>query len=97
VDFGLLVPLHRTPARAVGDWLRVWVRRTSSGRRRANRSRRTCSAAELILTATWTASREELRERLQEPRRLGYSHVAVNFGLGAPGRLEDWAEAFSSI
>ena len=52
---------------------------------------------ELIRAATWTASREELRERLQELRRLGDSHVAVNFGLGAPGRLVDWAEVSSSI
>jgi len=40
--------------------------------------------AELIRATTWTASCEELRERLQELPRLGYSHVAVNFGSGAP-------------
>ena len=53
--------------------------------------------AELIRATTWTASREELRERLQERPRFGYSHVAVNFGSGAPERLEDWEDLRSSI
>ncbi|MBV9324088.1 MAG: LLM class flavin-dependent oxidoreductase [Chloroflexi bacterium] len=53
--------------------------------------------AELIRATTWTAPPEELRERLQQLTAAGYSHIAINFGLGTFERLEQWAELFSSV
>jgi 5,10-methylenetetrahydromethanopterin reductase len=53
--------------------------------------------AELIRVATWTAPRDELRDRLRRVAELGYSHVALNFGLGPPERLDEWADLFASV
>ncbi len=53
--------------------------------------------AELIRQTTWTAPKEELRERVRELGRLGFSHLGVNAGYGHPERLEEWAEVFEGV
>jgi 5,10-methylenetetrahydromethanopterin reductase len=50
--------------------------------------------ADLIRAMTWTAPKEELRERVRELARLGYAHVGINAGWGHPERLDEWAEVF---
>ena len=52
---------------------------------------------ELIRFTTWTAPKAELRERLRELSRVGYSHFGVNIGYRAEGKLEEWAEVFEGV
>lgn len=53
--------------------------------------------AELIRNTTWTAPRDELRERLRETRAAGYRHFVVSLGYRHPGRLEEWAEIIQGV
>ena len=53
--------------------------------------------AELIRSATWTATKPELQERVRELSQAGYRHVAINMGYGHPERLEEWAEVFEGV
>ena len=48
--------------------------------------------AELIRATTFTASRDELRERVGELRRAGFSHVGVTIRHGHPEMLEEWGK-----
>lgn len=52
---------------------------------------------ELIRATTWTAPKAELRERVQELAKAGYSHFGVNIGYRAQGKLEEWAEVFERV
>lgn len=52
---------------------------------------------ELIKATTWTAPKEELRERLREMVRAGYRHFGVNIGYKAEGKLEEWVEVFEGV
>jgi 5,10-methylenetetrahydromethanopterin reductase len=51
----------------------------------------------LIQGATWTAPRDELRDRLRQVTGAGYRHVAVNFGLNDARYLEECADVFSAV
>jgi len=53
--------------------------------------------AELITALTMTATTAELRERLRELARIGYTHFAVHIRHGHPGMLEEWAEVFAGV
>jgi 5,10-methylenetetrahydromethanopterin reductase len=53
--------------------------------------------AELIRTVTMTATRPELRERLRELRRAGYTHFAIGIRHGHPQMLEEWADVFEGV
>lgn len=53
--------------------------------------------AELIRSSTWTAPTEELRERIREMPKLGFSHFAINTGYGHPERLDEWAEVIAGV
>ena len=53
--------------------------------------------AELIRNTTWTAPRDELRERLRETSAAGYRHFVVSLGYRHPGRLEEWAEIIQGV
>lgn len=55
--------------------------------------REVCTA-ELIRATTFTASRAELRERVQELGRAGFAHVGVAIRHGHPGMHEEWARVF---
>jgi len=56
--------------------------------------------AELIQATTWTAGKEELRERLRALRDMGYNHFGINAAFGAnPAieQLEQWADVFEGV
>jgi len=53
--------------------------------------------AELIRGNTWTAPKEELRERIREMPKLGFSHFGINMGWGHPERLEEWADVIAGV
>lgn len=53
--------------------------------------------AELIRHSTWTAPKAELRERIREMPKLGFSHFGVNMGHGYPERLEEWADVLAGV
>ena len=50
--------------------------------------------ADLIRTTTFTATKAELRERVRELGRTGFTHVGVTIRHGHPAMLEEWAEVF---
>jgi 5,10-methylenetetrahydromethanopterin reductase len=52
---------------------------------------------ELIKNTTWTAPKEELRERVRELTKAGFTHFGVNVGYRAEGKLEEWAEVFEGV
>ncbi len=52
---------------------------------------------ELIRSTTMTATRAELRERLQELLRAGFTHLGVESGYRHPEVLEDWAGVFEIL
>jgi 5,10-methylenetetrahydromethanopterin reductase len=53
--------------------------------------------ADLIRALTFTATRAELRERLRELGRAGYTHFSVNIRHGHPQMLEEWADVFAGV
>ena len=53
--------------------------------------------ADLIRTLTMTATKPELRERLRELGRLGYTHFAVSIRHGHPEMLEEWSDVFEGV
>jgi 5,10-methylenetetrahydromethanopterin reductase len=53
--------------------------------------------AQLIGTLTMTATAAQLRERLRELARIGYTHFAVNIRHGHPEMLEEWADVFAGV
>ncbi|HEX6511080.1 MAG TPA: LLM class flavin-dependent oxidoreductase [Chloroflexota bacterium] len=53
--------------------------------------------ADLIRSVTFTGPKEDLRERLGELGKAGYSHVGINAGYGHSERLEEWAEVFEGV
>jgi 5,10-methylenetetrahydromethanopterin reductase len=53
--------------------------------------------ADLIRTLTFSGTRSELRERIQELRAVGYSHLSVHIRHGHPEMLEEWAEVFAGV
>lgn len=52
---------------------------------------------EWIRATTFTATKGELRERIQELKRLGVNHVAMEAGYRHPEVLEDWMAVFESV
>lgn len=52
---------------------------------------------DLIRATTWTAPKAELRERIRELSRAGYTHFGVNIGYRAEGKLEEWVEVFEGV
>jgi 5,10-methylenetetrahydromethanopterin reductase len=52
---------------------------------------------ELIRSTTMTATKGELRERLQELARAGFQHFGIETGYRHPEVLEDWVEVFEGI
>jgi len=52
--------------------------------------------AELIRATTFTATRDELRERVRELARAGFAHVGVTIRHGHPEMLEEWAEVLEA-
>ena len=54
------------------------------------------ATAELIRSSTWTATRAELRERVQELKRAGYQHLGINSAYKQPELLDEWMELFAS-
>jgi 5,10-methylenetetrahydromethanopterin reductase len=52
---------------------------------------------ELIRNTTWTASKEELRERIREVKAAGYSEFTISLGYGHEGRMEDWIDVISGV
>jgi alkanesulfonate monooxygenase SsuD/methylene tetrahydromethanopterin reductase-like flavin-dependent oxidoreductase (luciferase family) len=53
--------------------------------------------AELIRATTFTGCRDELRERIRELARAGFSHVGLTVRYGHPEMLEEWAEVFEGV
>jgi 5,10-methylenetetrahydromethanopterin reductase len=53
--------------------------------------------ADLIRTLTFTAPRDELRERLRELRGAGYNHFSIHIRHGHPEMLEEWAGVFEGV
>jgi 5,10-methylenetetrahydromethanopterin reductase len=53
--------------------------------------------AELIRATTFTATRQELRERLRELVRAGYQHLGITIRHGHPQMLDEWAEIFAGV
>jgi 5,10-methylenetetrahydromethanopterin reductase len=53
--------------------------------------------ADLIRTLTFTAPREELRERLRALRAAGYNHFSIHIRHGHPEMLEEWADVFAGV
>lgn len=56
--------------------------------------------AELIEATTWTAGKEELRERVRELGDMGYNHFGINAAFGAHAaveQLEQWAGVFEGV
>jgi 5,10-methylenetetrahydromethanopterin reductase len=51
---------------------------------------------ELIRSTTWTATKAELRERVQEIKRAGYQHLGINAAYKQPELLDEWMELFAS-
>jgi 5,10-methylenetetrahydromethanopterin reductase len=58
---------------------------------------RALCTADLIRATTFTATKVELRERLQALRDAGYTHFSITIRQGHPEMLEDWADVFSAI
>jgi 5,10-methylenetetrahydromethanopterin reductase len=52
---------------------------------------------ELIRHTTWTATKDELRERIREMAAAGYKHFGLNIGYKAENKLEDWVEVFEGL
>jgi 5,10-methylenetetrahydromethanopterin reductase len=53
--------------------------------------------AELIRATTFTATRAELRERIQELARAGFDHVGVTIRYRHPEMLEEWADLLAEV
>jgi 5,10-methylenetetrahydromethanopterin reductase len=53
--------------------------------------------AELIRATTFTATREELRERLRELARAGFDSAGVAIRHGHPEMLEEWADVLEGV
>ena len=53
--------------------------------------------AELIRATTFTATREELRERMSELGRAGFDHVGVSIRYRHPEMLEEWADVLAGV
>jgi 5,10-methylenetetrahydromethanopterin reductase len=53
--------------------------------------------ADLIRATSFTATRDELRERLRELARAGFSHVGLTVRYGHPEMLEEWAEVIAGV
>jgi 5,10-methylenetetrahydromethanopterin reductase len=53
--------------------------------------------AELIRKTTFSGSRAELRERIRELARAGYSHLGITIRHGYPEMLEEWADVFEVV
>jgi 5,10-methylenetetrahydromethanopterin reductase len=53
--------------------------------------------AELIRAATFTAPRDELRERLREMAKAGYTNLGVTIRYGHPEMLEEWANVIEGV
>lgn len=52
---------------------------------------------ELARSTTLSGTREELIERLQEIKRMGYSQVTVQVVHGHESALDEWAEVFQAL
>jgi hypothetical protein len=52
---------------------------------------------DLVRTLTFTATGPELRERLRELGRAGYTHFAIHIRHGHPEMLEEWADVFAGV
>ncbi len=55
-----------------------------------------CSA-ELIRATTLTGPREELRERVREMAKAGYTNLGVTVRYGHPEMLEEWADLIAGV
>jgi 5,10-methylenetetrahydromethanopterin reductase len=53
--------------------------------------------AELIRATTFTASRDELRERIRALGAAGFSHLGIMIRHGHPEMLEEWAELLNGV
>jgi len=53
--------------------------------------------ADLIRTLTFTATRDELRDRLRELIAAGYNHFSIHIRHGHPQMLEEWADVFEGV
>ena len=53
--------------------------------------------ADLVRTLTMTATKPELRERLRDLGRAGYTHFAIGIRHGHPQMLEEWADVFEGV
>jgi 5,10-methylenetetrahydromethanopterin reductase len=53
--------------------------------------------ADLIRTTTFTATRDELAERVRALRDAGYQQLAVQLVPGHEQAMEDWAEVFARV
>jgi 5,10-methylenetetrahydromethanopterin reductase len=53
--------------------------------------------AELIRSATFTGTREALRDRIRELAAAGYNHFAIRIAHGQPEMLEEWADVFATV
>jgi 5,10-methylenetetrahydromethanopterin reductase len=53
--------------------------------------------ADLIRTLTFTATRDELRERIRELGAAGYNHFSIHIRHGHPEMLEQWADVFQRV
>jgi 5,10-methylenetetrahydromethanopterin reductase len=52
---------------------------------------------ELIRAATFTAPRDEIRERLREMAKAGYTNLGVTIRYGHPEMLEEWADVIEGV
>ena len=52
---------------------------------------------ELIRSTTMTGTKAELRERLQELKRAGFTHLGVETGYRHPEVLQDWVDVFEGV
>jgi 5,10-methylenetetrahydromethanopterin reductase len=52
---------------------------------------------ELIRAVTLTGTKSELRDRLRELERAGYTAFSINIRHGQSSMLEDWAEVFAGV
>jgi 5,10-methylenetetrahydromethanopterin reductase len=57
----------------------------------------TICTAELIRATTFTATRAELRERLRDLARAGFTHVGLTVRHRFPEMLEEWADVFEGV
>jgi 5,10-methylenetetrahydromethanopterin reductase len=53
--------------------------------------------ADLIKGATLTGTREEIRERIREMAKAGYTNLGVTIRYGHPEMLEDWSDVIAGV